>query len=121
VKIFIPKINNIVSIRREYIDCHVKETENLSLNAKQLFKEIELAKKEGIIKSTEIIKNAINESQISVDASVSLLREKNETLANSVQGEIRRELENLENTAKAEIGIVVNAAFLKLLNCTEII
>ncbi len=113
-KVFIPRMNNIISKRDEYIDRYAKNTESLSCEIKTLEEQINNIKRDEAVKVTEIIQNATKTSSEMVKSQVNALKEENESLINGTRNRLNDELRNMEHASKIDIEVTAKCVFKKI-------
>ena len=104
-KVFIPRMDSIMSKREELIKTGTSQIADLELQVSALKKDVESLKNEEIARTAEIIKEPILKAKKILDDQMNILKEENESLIQGERKKFRNEMNSLNSSFKFQIDI----------------
>ena len=113
-KIFIPKINNLINQRSDYIKSLKTEITNLEQQIASLSEKLDGIKKAKITEENKIIDQAREQCNLELKQQLEELNKENEANLKKIQQESINSINNLEKSMNSQIEELSSALFKKL-------
>ncbi len=117
--VFVPRMNDIISNRDEYIDKYNKQAENIEKDVLSLKKNIENNQKATTKKTKETLEKAIKNGEEIVNSQLSAIKKEHLALINGTRSRLREEMKNIEQNSKTIIDEIAHKMFDKLFLSTK--